>query len=328
MEIQFEEPKGLRPKRSNKLFKGGNKKSETKNKFVGVRQRPSGRYVAEIKDTTQNIRMWLGTFETAEGAAKAYDEAATLLRGSNTRTNFVTHVSYDSPIAFRIKSLLKNREKGNGKLLEEDLEIRSSTTSGAKTTNGDTNNINISSTTARADTVSSTTSSTGASYVNSISTTISNITNDVYMVNDTINSTGASSVTSTGTISCKNSISENIENSISSVTTIQNTGLFDDAYRPDMSNFNEYESSYNKSNVSWDFGPIFDNFPYGQGLDMIDELGVSEFERMKVERQISASLYAINGVHEYMENFQDCNEALWNLSPFCSFLCSNNTHEV
>ncbi|XP_015158904.1 ethylene-responsive transcription factor 7-like [Solanum tuberosum] len=57
-------------------------------KFVGVRQRPSGRWVAEIKDTIQKIRVWLGTFDTAEEAARAYDEAACLLRGANTRTNF------------------------------------------------------------------------------------------------------------------------------------------------------------------------------------------------------------------------------------------------
>ncbi|KAF7047889.1 hypothetical protein CFC21_056745 [Triticum aestivum] len=57
-------------------------------RFVGVRQRPSGRWVAEIKDTIQKIRVWLGTFDTVEEAARAYDEAACLLRGSNTRTNF------------------------------------------------------------------------------------------------------------------------------------------------------------------------------------------------------------------------------------------------
>ena len=46
---------------------------KSKKRFVGVRQRPSGRWVAEIKDTTQKIRLWLGTFDSAEEGAKAYD---------------------------------------------------------------------------------------------------------------------------------------------------------------------------------------------------------------------------------------------------------------
>lgn len=55
---------------------------------MGVRQRPSGRWVAEIKDSSQRVRLWLGTYDTPEEAARAYDEAARALRGSNARTNF------------------------------------------------------------------------------------------------------------------------------------------------------------------------------------------------------------------------------------------------
>ncbi|KAK7265052.1 hypothetical protein RJT34_32668 [Clitoria ternatea] len=73
-------------KRVMKIPKTG-QKSEKK-KFLGVRQRPSGRWIAEIKDSSQKLRLWLGTFDRAEEAALAYDCAARLLRGRNAKTNF------------------------------------------------------------------------------------------------------------------------------------------------------------------------------------------------------------------------------------------------
>ncbi|KAI4354979.1 hypothetical protein L6164_003798 [Bauhinia variegata] len=62
-------------------------------RFIGVRQRPSGRWVAEIKDSSQHVRLWLGTYDTPEEAARAYDEAARALRGENARTNFAPATS-------------------------------------------------------------------------------------------------------------------------------------------------------------------------------------------------------------------------------------------
>ncbi|GFZ18252.1 related to AP2 11 [Actinidia rufa] len=243
------------------------KRASNKSKFVGVRQRPSGKWVAEIKNTTQKIRMWLGTFDTAEEAARAYDEAAFLLRGSNTRTNFVDPSPANSPLSLKIRNLLHQKR-----------------TSKQKTYFFPTTNIATTSKTIR-------------------------------------------------TITEQNRSNNN--RLVSSVLK-KDTQMFDDAYKPDLS---QLEISY--SQFTRPFGTEFDQFLLNQSNSVLDgfevpkligfapqsnsfETGVDwipEFEHMKVERQISASLYAMNGVNEYWENVHDSGDGFWDLPMLCQMFC-------
>ncbi|KAH0728885.1 hypothetical protein KY289_000073 [Solanum tuberosum] len=221
-------------------------------KFVGVRQRPSGKWVAEIKNTTQKIRMWLGTFDSAEEAARAYDEAACLLRGSNARTNFHNHSPPINPaLSMKIRNLINHKRS--------------------------------------------------------------------------LNKINHRSTSSTSTIS-------------TSTTTHQETVLSnDDAYKPDL-NFYMAEIDQMKSSnfdhtstiFTNDFDTILlddenvDNFHDVPKEILEDHSQIPEFENMKVERQISASLYAMNGVNEYWENFHDSNNndaTYWDLPMLYQMFC-------
>ncbi|KAG8648044.1 hypothetical protein MANES_09G140100v8, partial [Manihot esculenta] len=234
-DIQFQQQKrhknlGVSMNKPSK-FKGRNRDNNKNNKFVGVRQRPP-----------QKIRMWLGTFETAEEAARAYDEAACLLHGSNTRTNFITQ---------------ENARKKQ-QIEEERLEVSTPSSSKLST------RTSISSSSSRSDT--------------------SNPSSEI----------------------------------------INDTQYFYDVYKPDTSNCREVELGSSPSDLSWSFGAGFDLFPFSQEvLDFPRQILLpettsdleyfTEFDRMNVERKTSASLYAMNGVQEYMETVHDPIEALWDL---------------